>query len=327
MDKRQALLVIIISSIIIIPFVLAGPIDDRKGHFIFNLSRNITMQGPGWKLYLVSVGQFEHDGWNFSDYHDQIKQKYIDAKNECGGTGVFYNTVRELTSEEQKSIVCTINGVTNYTHCNMTTSAKPSCIPLIDYKIETDYALNLNLLTFGSYYKSYVYDIKRADFYNHFAPLECTFINGTCELYAYQRDKIINPFIVVLENELTNDYVFFSDIVDISSFDLLNNQSFPVCENLPCYGEITVTQDITRIGINESDHNLTIKFGNYERTPISTPTPSDNVENETITSNQEVGYNNYNLLFKVIGPVLIVAIAMIAGYLILFKKNKRVRHR
>ena len=71
--------------------VLAGPVSDKDITFNFQIPSEILTAGE-WKIYLVSIGEFEKDGWKFDNYSNTILDNYINFKKNCGSDNTFYET-------------------------------------------------------------------------------------------------------------------------------------------------------------------------------------------------------------------------------------------
>jgi hypothetical protein len=288
---------------------VAGPTDERHGKYVFSIPPNISDTGSGWRMYLVSIYQFEQDDWDFANYHEEIFRLYKSAKRSCGGEGVFYKEVRELNAQEKGSVECIIDGITNTTHCPMTSSSASECLRYVPHKVETDYSLDRILLTFGSFYRSYVYDVGRADFYHHFEPLECNIENNTCVFSAFQRENIGNPFIVVLENVLSRDQIYFSDMIEISGFSELHDKAFAPCENLPCDGEIVIYQEVSQMVLGDGE--LEIKLDSYS---LISPNEEGTEKSSKLTENNSQPGNKFSVVLLIIILIIFVTIIFIHQY-------------
>lgn len=244
-----------------VPATMAGPTDERHGIITMVLPDGAIDHEGDWRLHIISIGQFEREGWTFPAHRENIITQYLITKRMCGGEGVFYNDVRELTAEERGSITCVIDGVMNDTHCNTTTSAIQECVRYIPYKIDDDYSHDRKLMTFKSFYDSYMYDIGRADFYHHYASESCAIENGTCVVRTFIREGMTNPMMMVLEDTLSRDNVYFSEPTVIGCYDDVYAATTSTCEQHPCDAEILCEQEISMIA---TDGNvLRIEFGDH----------------------------------------------------------------
>lgn len=254
-------LVLLLFIALTAPMTMAGPTDERHGIITMVLPDGTIDSDGDWRLHIVSIGQFERDGWEFSAHKDDIITRYLAAKGTCGDEGVFYNEIRELTADERGSITCVIDGVMNDTHCNTTTSAIQDCIEYIPYKIEDDYAHDRKLMTFKSFYDSHMYDIGRADFYHHYATESCVIDNGTCVMRTFIREGMANPMMVVLEDTLSREKAYFSEPMNIGCYDAIDAATASTCEQYPCEAEIPCEEEIATIATDGT--TLRIEFRDH----------------------------------------------------------------
>jgi hypothetical protein len=184
----------IIITILLLKTSYAGPVSEKEIELSFSIPSNLSLDNT-WNIYLISVGEFNNNNWSFSQYYSKIKTDYISYKNNCGLNTSFYEEIYEMDEEERQHRACVINGTYQEIYCSRTSSNSQKCKNLIPYKIDEDN----KMLSFKSYYESYVWDIKRASQYHHFGLSNCKIINNSCSLTLNKLSEPYNPYIVVLE--------------------------------------------------------------------------------------------------------------------------------
>ncbi|MGV8172346.1 MAG: hypothetical protein ACP5OA_06665 [Candidatus Woesearchaeota archaeon] len=233
-SKRMLIFLTVV--ICISPFISAGPIEDKDIIFTFNLPD--SMSSGEWRMYFISIGEFEKSNWSFNDYSDKIKNEYMAFKESCGKGDVFYETIYEMTPEEREHNGCVINGTYQEKYCFKTVSDNPTCTELIPYKIN-----DRNVLDFNTYYDSYMWDINRADFYNHFELSYCNIINDSCTFKIHKKSEPYNPYVVVLENINSTDGIYFSGPTIISEVETFYNESLFACDEPGC--DVSIEKKLT----------------------------------------------------------------------------------
>ena len=227
--------------IILSPLAIAGPMPLQDIIFSFETNESNAT------FYFISVGEFEKDGWNFQDYN--IKENYLKLKKECGKENTFREIVYEMSADERLHKGCVINGTYQEVYCFKTITDKKECEALIPYKIEN------NMLNFGAYYNSLMFDINRSDFYNHFDASKCEVINKTCTFTIHKKSKPYNPYIIVLEKE---DSIYFSDEINITQTNLFYNKNIFPNDEITYHVEKEVNLALKEFEIK--DNKLKITF-------------------------------------------------------------------
>lgn len=221
-------LIIIILSIItainLTSVTLAGPMPLQDITFNLQIPKiETTLNSEEWNMYLISIGEFERDKWNFTTHYNNIKTNYLNLKKECGKDNTFYTTIYKMDEEERKHKGCVVNGTYQEVYCFKTITDNNYCSNLIPYKIN-----DKNELSFISYYNSYMWDINKADVYTHFELTYCTIKNNSCQLIIHKDSYPYNPYIMVLENINSTNEIYFSDKLTITDTDLFYNTAiFP----------------------------------------------------------------------------------------------------
>lgn len=252
---RQKILIFIILSIGISSLVFAGPIEEKDITLHFQIPLKISSQGE-WKMYLISIGEFDKSNWSFDEYSYAIIKNYTYFKENCGEDNTFYETIYKMSEEEKKHKGCVINGTYQEEYCFKTITDKAFCTSLTPYKINDKHTLD-----FGSYYNSYMWDIARADFYNHFELSQCGIINDSCSITIHKASTPYNPYITVLERLNSTDEVYFSDNIHIAGVNLFYNESLFACGYSGCDVNFDLKIDILKFTIVEP-HTLVIEFSN-----------------------------------------------------------------
>lgn len=232
-------------------FVSAGPTKNEDLTLIFDIPADLN---GDWKLYFISVGKFENDGWKFTDYFEKIKKEYTKLKETCGGYGAFYREIYEMGDEERKHKGCEINGTYQEVYCFRTAAKNPVCSSLAEYKLNPD-----RVLDFGSFYDSYMWDIKRAEFYEHYSSSSCIIRNSTCEMKLDKKSSPYNPYLIVLEKIDSKTEVYFSDDVEIKAVKMFYDKNIFPCENDICENHAAAKIKVSEFEILETDF-LKIKF-------------------------------------------------------------------
>jgi hypothetical protein len=230
-------IVTIFLTVILSSTIFAGPVSDKDITFSFQIPKDTLSQGE-WNIFFISIGEFEKDNWTFDNYSEKIKSDYINFKKSCGNYSTFYETVYKMSEEESKHKGCVINGTYQEVYCFKTVSDNSICNNLAPYKIN-----DKNKLDFGSYYNSYMWDINRADFYNHFSLSYCNVINDSCTFQVHKASLPYNPYIIVLEKANSSDEVYFSDKTSIKAVELFYNESRFYCSEPGC--DVNVDMNIT----------------------------------------------------------------------------------
>lgn len=237
--------------LICLTFVSAGPTKNEDLTLIFDIPPDLNGE---WKLYFVSVGEFEKEGWNFTYYFETIKKEYIKSKESCGGYGAFYSEVYEMGDEERKHKGCEINGTYQEVYCFRTAAKNLSCRNLAEFKLNPK-----KVLDFGSFYDSYMWDIKRAGFYEHFSSSSCIIKNSTCKIELDKKSSPYNPYIIVLEKLDSKTQVYFSDKVEIKAAEIFYDGKIFPCKNEICENHASAKIKISGFEILEQNF-LKIKF-------------------------------------------------------------------
>lgn len=240
MNSRRYYLLLLL---LIIPIVSAGPVPLQD----IELSFKIYQENA--RIYFISVGEFEQNNFTFSNHYKNIKNNYSYFKQECRKENTFYETIYKMDNEEKKHKGCTINGTYQEEYCFKTITDNTNCQDLITYKIEN------NKLTFGSYYNSVMWDIKRADFYKHFEAQYCEIKNNTCNIVIHKNSKPYNPYIIIFENE---SQIFFSDRINITELNMFYNESIFPNDEINYHVEKKIELIVNEFEIK--DDKLTIKL-------------------------------------------------------------------
>jgi len=266
------LLIIILLSISLANIVLAGPMPLQDIAFSFQIPENALDNGE-WKIYVISIGEFEKDNWNFTNYYDKIKGDYLNFKKSCGTDNTFYVTTYKMNEEERKHKGRVINGTYQEIYCFKTITNKNQCANLIPYKINYK-----NELDFLSYYNSYMWDIKRADVYNHFEPSQCNIENNSCKFTIHKNSYPYNPYIIVLEKLNSTNEIYFSDKLNINDADLFYNKSIFPSDAVTFHINLDVKLNLTTFEI-QNPNMLLLQFDN--QTPVLTNQGSRDSANQS----------------------------------------------
>lgn len=223
MIQHTKRLILFILFVLACSLVLAGPISEKDITFSFTVSDNIF---EGSRLHFISIGEFNNDNWSFSDYYTKIKSDYSNYKVKCGASETFYEIIYEMSDVERQHKGCTINGTYQEVYCFKPTTDIDFCEPLAPHKINDDY-----ILTFDTYYNSYVWDIGRANQYNHFKVSTCLIEGNICNITFRKDMQPYNPFVVILE---TKDDVYFSERINIQALELFYEEPLFDCKPVGC---------------------------------------------------------------------------------------------
>lgn len=267
-------LIIILVFISLVHIVLAGPVPLQDITFSFNIPEK-TLDNGEWKIYVISIGEFEKDNWNFTTNYNKIKYSYIDFKEECGTDKAFYVTVYKMDDEERKHKGCVINGTYQEVYCFKTVTNKDKCSSLTPYKIN-----DKNNLDFLSYYSSYMWDINRADFYNHFEPSYCNVENNSCKFIIHKSSYPYNPYIIVLERLNSTNEIYFSNRLNINDVNLFYNESIFPTDAIMFHINLNVELNLTKLELKNSNI-LKIEFNNQSKIMYNqNSTKTENSENQ-----------------------------------------------
>ncbi len=258
-------------------FVSAGPTNNEDLTLLFDIPSNLDGE---WKLYFISVGEFEKEGWNFTGYFETIKKEYAKSKGSCGGYGAFYSEVYEMGDEERKHKGCEINGTYQEVYCFRTAAKDKKCSHLAEYKLNEEMVLD-----FGSFYDSYMWDIKRAGFYEHYSVSSCRIENSTCKMKLDKKSSPYNPYIIVLEELDSKTEVHFSGKVEIKAAEMFYDEKFFPCKNDICENHASAKIKVSEFKVLEPNF-LKIKF---------------NDETEILSNNNENPMKKVSIWEKLIG--------------------------
>jgi hypothetical protein len=251
----RGILILILITSILASAVLAGPVSDKDITFQVQIPKETLSKGE-WRIYLVSIGEFEKDNWKFDNYSNTIQTKYINFKKACGKNDTFYETLYKMSDEESKHKGCVVNGTYQEVYCFKTATDNKLCSDLIPYKINDNYNLD-----FGTYYNSYMWDINRAEFYNHFELSYCIVNNNSCTFKIHKSASPYNPYMIILEKLNSNEEIYFSNNTNITQTNLFYNESLFACEEPGCDVNIDVNLTLLKFEI-EKPHRLVIGFNN-----------------------------------------------------------------
>ena len=179
-----------------------------------------------------------------------------------------------MSEEERQHKGCVINGTYQETYCFKTVTDNPKCSSLAPYKIN-----DRNKLDFSSYYDSYMWDINRADFYNHFELSDCNIINNSCTFKIHKTASPYNPYMIILEKINSTNDVYFSGRTNIKDVNLFYNDSLFACSEPGCDVNIDVKLNLLTFEIQKPS-TLLIEFDNQSY--IS------DINNPSLTYNQNV---------------------------------------
>ena len=202
---------------------VAGPTSTKDASFHFEIPGDV-LSSDGWRLYFISVGDFENDNWSFSQYRNRLENDYIDFKARCGVDGTFREIIYEMSAEERAHKGCTINGTYQEVYCFKASTDIPSCERLLPDKIDDAYRLD-----YKSYYDSSLWDIGRAEFYRHHALASCDIVDSECVFTIDRGAYPYNPFIVVAERLNSSEDIYFSTPMNISGMEVFSDDSLFSC--------------------------------------------------------------------------------------------------
>ncbi|MGV8086891.1 MAG: hypothetical protein ACP5N1_04630 [Candidatus Woesearchaeota archaeon] len=256
--------------------VLAGPVPLQDITFSFQIPEN-TLDNGEWQMYIISIGEFEKDSWNFTTAYDTIRYDYLNFKKYCGTDNTFYVTTYKMDDEERKHKGCVINGTYQEVYCFKTITDKNQCTNLIPYKINYK-----NELDFLSYYNSYMWDINRADVNNHFEPSHCNIENNSCKFTIHKSSYPYNPYIIVLEKLNSTKEIYFSDKLNIDDAHLFYNESIFPSDAVMFHVILDVELNLSKFKINDSNR-LILQFENQSKVLYH----QDLIEYTNVTNQQQ----------------------------------------
>jgi hypothetical protein len=259
-----------------VPAITAGPVSDKDITSTFKIPEKSSsaMQEGEWRIYFISVGEFEKGSWNFTAYYDKIKKDYTAYKQDCGRADTFYQKVYKMSDEEKQHKGCTINGTYQEEYCFKTVSNNPRCSALIPYNLEDLNGLDHGQLTFSAYYNSYMWGINRADTYNHFELSYCDVKNSSCTFKISKTSLPYNPYVAVLEKLNSTSEIYYSGKLNLEGANLFYNETLFYCSEAGCDVNIDMTLTPLSFEVREP-HTFLLEFDKRYEIPASQNQPQN----------------------------------------------------